>query len=458
MVTEATITAGQSRQGMDYLRKDQYFEAFEDHYNDKIVVVNLLGTKRGKLYGRRALTAITDSYTQSMGHALFEDSDMPEPTIGSGFNPVFMTRYNFGRLRWTWAVEAMARAGKEGVWKMPRAEDMRQGRIQFEMNGARMMYLGPTQIMATVSARTDSNTFSLYGRNTRSEAANYRYKFGKHYLRKKQPLVGIVADGGDVDALGPIDGVNVNQRTVSSFDISNPDVPVVDFSGNLDNGATIGDLSIFVPWGSRRNADNNDDAAFDSDLAGPNGLLNLVVDATYKQFVYETDRASYPTLSAHVFHGTTAGDLRPFGEAHIELADDIVTEDENGGEDANTLLCQSSMRREYLKEVKGLRMFGEVLGKRGYGPNLVFSAGDTPLKIVTDRDCPPGLMWLLDTTSFGWYSESDFTEVDKGERFVANKASHEIVVVRSGNEVCRRPRNNALIGDFIGSVSGLTPA
>ena len=451
-VNEATITNSQGRSNFDYRMKDDYLEAWEDAYNTKVVAVSLLGKKRGTLAGKRSLTSIMSRYSQSMGLALFEDSSLPTPHVGAGFKPEIMTRYVFGRLRWTWAVEAMARAGGKGVWKAPRAEDLRTGRLQFELNGARMMYLGPTQCMSTITVATSDTDFTVGGRNQRTEGANFRFMFAHHYLRIGSPLANVNDNAG---AVAPLGGTySSTMRRVDAIDDSNPEAVTVSMDGAL---SAVGVNDLLIPHGSRRNTDATDDAAMDSDLAGPNGLLNLVVDSTYKDFVYSISRVIEPSLEGTIL--ANSGVLRAFDENWIELADDEITNDErSSGDDPNIVLCHQSMRRNYVNQVKGLRMFGETITKRGYGPNLQHTAGDTPLTIKTDRDCPPSLLFVLDTNSFGWYSESEFQWVDEGERFVADQAQHEIVVVRSGNEVCRRPRSNAMVGDFIYSVSGLVPA
>lgn len=444
--------------------KDDYLEAFEDHVHTGVKIMSKLAKKIGTLAGKRSLTSIMDSYPQSMGHALFEDSDMPTPSTGTYFNPEVITRYMFGRLRWTWAVEQLARAGQRGVWKAPRAEDMRTGRIQFEINMARMAYLGPLQPLGTCTGDTNGNpTTTLYGRDDRTEAGNSRWKFGKHYLRKNMSLANIAASGGNVDALGPIAAGTAAERFVKAFDLSTPTRPTFTVAATPDPSAAdssfqvaIGDNTILVPWGSRRNANNTDSASFDSDLAGINGLFNLAVTSSYKNYVLGVARTSYPTMEGWVFNNAAnANAARPYDDGYIELARDTI-EDDGTGDDPNLIMMHKSLRREYIKSKKPLQLFPAVLGKRGFEAKLEFQAGDTPLTIETDRDCPPGLAWILDTNSFGWFSEADIQEVDDGERFVANKAAHEIVIVKSGNLACKKPHNNALVGDLLGSVSDLT--
>lgn len=451
-INEATISDGQSRRAFEYREKDDYFEAWEDHFNDSIVIVGITGQKRGTLAGKKSLTSISDSYPQSMGMSLFEDSDLPDPTVGTGFKPEIFTRYMLGRLRWTWAVELLARGGQRGAWKAPRAEDSKQGRITFNLNAARKHYLGTVDILGTVSDGTDDDDPVLYGRDGRSEALSSRWKFGKHYIRKNMRIQLVAPSGGAVDAYGPMIGT---ARNVDGFDLSDPDAPVLDLSGDPGD---VEQYTLIIPAGSRRNTDNTDADDFDSDFASINGLLaGLIVDESYKEYTLNVSRSSYPTMNGWVFAGETPGDLRAFGEAFIEIADDTIT-DEGPGDDADVFLCHKSMRREYLREVKGMRMFGEILAKRGYAANLVFQAGDTPLKIVTDRDCPPGLIFLINSDSHGSFVEAEMQQIDEGERFVDNKASHEIVIGRSFNNACKMPQSNAVIGDFLFAVADLAPA
>ena len=46
--------------------------------------------------------------------------------------------------------------------------------------------------------------------------------------------------------------------------------------------------------------------------------------------------------------------------------------------------------------------------------------------------------------------------LDDGERFVADKAATEIIMVKSGNVMTKNPFNNAVVEDIAFDVSALT--
>jgi hypothetical protein len=271
----------------------------------------------------------------------------------------------------------------------------------------------------------------------------------------------IAASGSDVVPFGnPVAGDNyattVGEFRVLSIDNSS-DPPTVKITLN---GAATGDYTtaaaaadLLIPWRSR--LDDNDttaDADSDSGFAGPNGLTNMVADGTTDTFIYGTARATYPSLNARMLNN--AGTVRPFKEDFITLAVDRIA-DEGTGDDPDVIVCHKSVRREYVKEIAGDRRFPEVITSRGFGA-LAQTIGDLKLPLVTDRDCQPGLMWVLESDGFGWFSESEMQMADEGERFVDSKDAHEIVMVKSGNLATRKPHNNACVDDIQFSVSGLT--
>lgn len=461
-VTEATVTGGNSRGRFINRMKDEYLPAWDDHVHTGTKVAKRIAKKKGTMGGIRSLGSVMHAYPQSVGMSAFEGDDLPTPTSGAYFNPQIIARREYSRLRWTWEVRQSARGGKAAAWAEPKKEDMSTARKQMEINFERKMILGQGQVLATI-ASVNSNDYTLYGRDTRTSAANDRWKFGGHYLREGMSIEPVEVSGGNVR---PLDGAFEEspsvraERFVKSFDPSTGILQIAASQGGSATtfgGTLTADKTLLIPWGSRKvgtgTMDGTDAAGYDQHFAGPNGLLNLIVNGSYKTYVYGLSRTTYPTLSGRVFDG--GGTLRSFDEDYITLAVDDIS-DNGTGDDPDVIFMDRSVRREYVKQTKGERRFEPVLKDKGFSKKLAFTAGDVPLTIETSRDVPPGLAFILDSDSFGWFSEAELQMVDEGERYVANKAAHEIVLAKSGNLACVKPYNNAIVEDISFSTSGLT--
>lgn len=450
-VNEVASISGQSRTSFAGRLKDEYLPKMDDHVHTKVVISGLIANKRGTMGGQRSIASFMDSFPQSAGIAAFEGDTLPTPRVGTYGNPVIWERSLYMRLRWTGHVERAARKGDSVAWAQPRGEDMKAARKQFELNFARMLYLGPYQPLATIKS-VSTTTVTLYNRNARTSAANDRWKFGTQYLRKNMSLSTVPTTGGNVDAGSAAASYQnyTNERYITAIDTSTTD-PTITIDTAFTDTPT--DLHLVVPFGSRRAATTiTEGAASDTYFAGPNGLLNLISNSSYKAYVYGLSRTTYPTLAGFVLDNS--GVLRAWDEDYIMFAIDRVNDDGTGGE-PDTLVCNSSIRREYVRETENDRRFAEVQTNKGYG-KLKFTAGDVQLPVVTDRDCPPGLMFALSTDGFGWFEHKELSMVDDGERFVSDKDAHEIVMVKSGNLMTNKPHDNAIIEDINYSTTGLT--
>ncbi len=451
-VNEVTGVTGVSRNSFLYRLKEEFIPAWEDHYHKKVVIASLIAKKKGTMGGRRSLTSVMSRPPQSAGIALRENDDLPTPRVSAGFNPSIMSRAIYTRIRRTGHVERAARKGDKVAWSQPATEELRAARIQGDLNFARMLYLGPRQILGTFSGETSETVYPFYGRNSRTSQAADRHKYGLHYFRINMELDFLASSvTGNPVIRNTADGTTAGGSVISAMDatLANPTITIQTYSGTDP-----ADNSFSIPWNSRAaSVDSTPDADSDSLYAGPNGLLNMVVDRNIETFVYGVQRSTEPTLEAVMINNSTGG-VRPFKEDYVTLAVDRIGDD-GTGDDPDTLLCHKSVRREFVKEVLGDRRFPEVIKTKGFGA-LKQVIGDVQLPLVTDRDCMPGVMWVLETEGFGWFSEADMQMVDEGERFVADKDAHEVVMVKSGNCATRKPHNNAMIDDIQYSVSGLT--
>lgn len=436
--------------------KDEYWEKLDDHVHTGRMIPSIIATKRGTMGGRRSLTSVMSDYPQSAGIALFEGYRVPTPRVGTYFNPELISRDLYMYLEWTGHVERAARKGSSVAWAAPRKEDMKTARIQFEINFCRMLYLGPFQVLGTVSAWAGGPfQATLYGRDQRSSAANNLWKFGSHYLRRNMSVAFVPNNGGNVNAPGSIAdndvGGTAEERFITAIDTSGAS-PVVTL--NAAPTTAPANNSIILPYASRRPSTGGAavDADFISRFAGVNGLMQLATDANIYSFLFGLSRSTFPTLQGKRFRDA-GGVNRVWNEDYISVAADTVN-DEGTGDDPECLLMHRSLRREYIAESKGDRRFKEVQTQKGWG-ELHFHAGDVLLPVKTDRDCPPGLVFVLDGSTFGWYEESPFGSPDQGERFVPNQDARAQLSHKSGNGMTDKPHNSGTVEDISHALSDL---
>lgn len=465
-VNEVTGLPGQHRASFAGRLKDEYIPAWEDHVHTKRVLSRYLANKKGSMGGKRSLSSVMSTYPQSTGIALFEGDTLPTTRVGTYFNPELIARTIYSRLRWTGHVERAARKGDSVAWAKSRAEDLRTSRIQWELNFQRMLYLGPYQILATVASITVDggaggfDRLTLYAQDDRNSQADNRHKHGAHYLRENMSVGYVNSSGSAVQAGGSLATSNaagaVGEIYVTAIDDTGTQ-PTVDFSNDFSAlagaGADPGDESILVPYRSRVDAPGSDGANTDSNFAGVNGLYNLVATSAVKTYVYGLSRVTYPSLAGFSVDNGSGG-VRPFSEDYIAVGVDRCNT-KGTGDEPDVIICNQAIRREYVKEVKGDRRFDVIIKKRGYA-QLGFIANGKALAIEEDRDCPPGDMNILESEGFGWFSEADLQMADEGERFVDGKDAHEIVFVKSGNVMTRKPHNNCVIRDIEYAMSGVS--
>lgn len=471
LVFEATSAAdlGGTRGGRINMLQDKYLPAWDDHVHTGTKLAKIIAKKKGTMSGVRSLGHVIDAYPQSVGVGQFENALLPTPTSSTEFNPQIIPRWIMSRLRFSKQVRLAARGGDSAAWGDIKRQDMEAAKKQMDINFERMLWLGNAQVLATLSANNQTTGATLYGRNARTSAANDRWKFGAHYLRKNMSVALVSASSSNVQTLKGADSatdtttISTERVVTSTPDSSSPDAPTF-LVNKPGDAATIGwasdpssnaDKSIVIPYGSRvasATATGTDAAQYDSYLAGINGLGNLMVSVNERAYVYGLSRTTYPTLNSFVqnFSGTPVA----WKEQRIALAVDRINDD-GTGDDPDNMFMHSSVRREYIKETIGDRRFESVQAEKGYA-KLVFSAGDVPLPISTSRDCPPGSVFVFDSTQFGWFSEAELQMLDDGERFVTDKAQHEVAFIKSGNLACMKPHNCALIEDIIIDTQALT--
>lgn len=457
-----TTSAGSIRSSFYGRLKDMFLPAWDDHIHEKTTLGKVIAKKKGTMGGRRMLGSVMNALPQSAGIALLEYDKLPEPSAASHFNPQLISRTMHSRLRWSIQVKNAARAGDKAAWAQPQREDIEGAKKQFELNFERVLFNGNRDILGTVGADGTAN-HTMLGRNSRTSNSEYRHAFGAHYLRNNMAVALVEDNGGLVQPHegtlnDPIDNTNI--RFVSSVDRLAGTFTLSSTVGTATSGdwstAGAGDAgALIVPWGSRRVAadmDANCDANTDSLLSSMNGIGNLAVTSTEVPYVYGLLRSSYDSLAGRM--SQNGGTVRSFDERFVTLAVDRIA-DEGKGDEPDFLVTHSSVRREMVRETAGDRRFEPIQQERGF-KNMAYTIGDVQLKVELSVDSPPGSVFILDSSSFGYFEECPMKMLDDGERFVADRAAHEINMIKAGNVACVAPFNNATIEDIAYDVSDLT--
>jgi len=433
-----TQPPGSGLQAFDGLAKDWYGKLWMDHVNKTVEVLKFLGKVRGRMGGRRVLNAVIDELPQSAGFANQEYHDFMAPSTTSSFQPELIARSLYTILQWTGEVEDAARAGDKAAFAGPRMTDLKRARTQYAINKARMAYLGYYQALGQLSAVAAAPVYTLHPRNDRTSVAASFWKFGTHYLRKNMSIQTSATLAGD-----PLETTATQERKITAITRGGGS-PTITLDGSIA-GDNIDDF--IHPWGYvgaelPSTVGAADEASF---FAGPNGLCNLVLDASLYATVYGEARSSRPTLSGQRVNNL--GTAEAYDELMASLLIDIIADDGTGDE-PDVFLIHRSTRREVLKDNKGDRRFAPVQTESGHG-RLTFIAGDTPIPWHTDRDCPPGMIWALRKGTLGTLMNRPLASIDKApERFVRNKDARQIVMAERFNTFCSEPLNNGAREDI----------
>lgn len=452
---ERTLDNRQSRKNYYKLLKDVYGPMWDLHVHTKVVIMSLIGKEKGRMGGRKRITAFRYGLPQSAGYSLFEGAILPVPKTGQYANPELLSKNVYTRLRWTGQVERAARMGKKAAWAGPRQIDMADAEKQFELNMARDCYIGGSQVTAVVKSYSAS-VCVCYGRNDRDSDVGDFFINGVHYLRVGQSIgfvdqtLGLLGNPAFAMEAGTI----ANNLYISAIDASDPNNPTFTTStapSASPHSFTPNTGDKVIPFGSRKDSITAD-ATIDGDFACMNGISQVNTGTTLHTYLYGLLRSTYPTLQGK--HLTKAGVQRPYTEMLATLMMDRI-HDEGNGDDLDCFVLHRSMRREVVAEHEGDRRFAPVQqGSRGFAPKLSHTAGDTMVPFITDWSCLPGMVVGLTKANWGYMKEHGLEPLP--ERFVVDEDSWEMIWVKSGNLECTAPFNQGILDDLRFDVYNLT--
>jgi hypothetical protein len=472
-INEVSVATGQSRSAYSALLKQVYGPRWDSWLHTSVKISEKIAKKKGMMGGQMRVSALSTALPQSAGISSGEGYYLPHPTTGEHINPRIIARDFYTRLRWTGQSQRAARAGKQAAFSKPRKSDVEDARQQSALNFARKLYNGYFDILGRVnsvgtvtgSASTERLILTLDGRDGRKSGAysggtpEERYHLGAHYLRAGM-MIGVATAPAGAPSMANNGALKMVQ--IESLDdsvLASPTITIkaVDgVSGALlatAGGATpttflAGD--VVFPYASRQDTIGAGDTA-DSSYFTMNGIESVVLDDAHYSTLYGLSKTTYGKLSGVNSFGADSGSsttLRDAKEMRLTQTIHRIRNEGSGG--TPDIIClHDSTLREVLFENEGKRRFAPVQqSERGYG-DLVHVAGSTTVKYMEDWLCPPGLMYALDTTVWGYYSESDLAPLDEPQqRFIPDYDQSEMIWHKSGNVECRKPHNNGVVDDL----------
>ena len=160
--------------------------------------------------------------------------------------------------------------------------------------------------------------------------------------------------------------------------------------------------------------------------------------------IYGLDRATHKWLIPYM-----KGNVGEISETAIQTAIDEL--EENTGSKVNFIVCSSGVKRAYQKHLATYKRNIDVMELNGGYKALSYNG----IPVISDRFCPEGTMYLLNTDDFILHQLCDWKwlEGEDGRvlKQVANKPVYSATLVKYADLVCTRPCGQAML-------SGITEA
>ncbi len=160
--------------------------------------------------------------------------------------------------------------------------------------------------------------------------------------------------------------------------------------------------------------------------------------------IYGLDRATHQWLVPYM--QTQVGNI---SETVIQTAIDYL--DENAGSKVNFIVCSSGVKRAFQNYMNSYKRNVDVMDLKGGYKAISYNG----IPIISDRFCPSGTMYLLNTDDFALHQLCDWKwlegEDGKVIKQVAGKPVYTATLVKYADLICTRPCGQAML-------SGITEA
>lgn len=160
--------------------------------------------------------------------------------------------------------------------------------------------------------------------------------------------------------------------------------------------------------------------------------------------IYGLDRATHKWLIPYM-----KKDVGTISETVIQQAIDDL--EENAGSQVNFIVCSSGVKRAYQEHLATYKRNIDVMQLKGGYKALSYNG----IPVISDRFCPEGTMYLLNTDDFVLHQLCDWKwlegEDGKVIKQVAGKPVYSATLVKYADLICTRPCGQAML-------SGITEA
>ena len=158
--------------------------------------------------------------------------------------------------------------------------------------------------------------------------------------------------------------------------------------------------------------------------------------------IYGLKRSEHSWLVPYM--NTEVGEI---SETEIQKAIDYV--EENSGSKINFIICSSGVKRAFMKCLSTYKRNLDVEVLKGGYKALSYNG----IPIISDRFCPEGTMYLLNTDDFALHQLCDWQwlEGEDGRviKQVAGKAVYTATLVKYAELICSRPCGQAMLSGII---------
>ncbi|MBQ3571957.1 MAG: phage major capsid protein [Clostridia bacterium] len=154
--------------------------------------------------------------------------------------------------------------------------------------------------------------------------------------------------------------------------------------------------------------------------------------------IYGLDRATHKWLVPYM-----KNNVGEISETVIQTAIDEL--EENTGSKVNFIVCSSGVKRAYQKHLATYKRNIDVMELNGGYKALSYNG----IPVISDRFCPEGTMYLLNTDDFVLHQLCDWKwlEGEDGRvlKQVANKPVYSATLVKYADLICTRPCGQAML-------------
>lgn len=160
--------------------------------------------------------------------------------------------------------------------------------------------------------------------------------------------------------------------------------------------------------------------------------LEAIFDKTRFQTLYGLWKEDNTEILPKVYEN-----VRNITEMKIQTAIDFVKD--SYGSDVNFILCSSGVKRALIEHMNTYKRNMDVMDLQGGYKTISFNG----IPVVSDRYCPEGCMYLLNTDDFAMHQLCDWEwlEGDNGRilRQLPNKPVYRATLVKYAELLCSRP-------------------